>query len=228
MAASRLTPTGAALPSVTRPSTHGVSVRFDRSELEKEDAEMFADNGDLIVGSRAPGAKRTKTAKELGTEALEEMARKRGVSTSVPVLSTLTAAKKSTEEAETAETNGEPLPQVCEICERDDVAVTLLLCDGCDKSFHMLCLTPPLTEVPRGQWFCGRCVSKNASVNDSKVPVTCTQRRHNSYLLTTRALHVLCADLFSWGRTLRRRAAYERDGFCVVGGQQLGVFGVGI
>ena len=33
----------------------------------------------------------------------------------------------------------------------------MLLCDGCDKGTHMYCLTPPLREVPQGDWFCPDC-----------------------------------------------------------------------
>ena len=33
----------------------------------------------------------------------------------------------------------------------------MLLCDGCDRGFHMSCLTPPLKNVPVGDWFCKDC-----------------------------------------------------------------------
>ena len=36
----------------------------------------------------------------------------------------------------------------------------LLLCDGpCGGGFHMSCLSPPITEVPEGDWFCPMCVA---------------------------------------------------------------------
>lgn len=35
--------------------------------------------------------------------------------------------------------------------------VTLLICDGCEGEFEMAQLTPPLHEVPQGDWFCGAC-----------------------------------------------------------------------
>uniref|UniRef100_A0A1J3HR49 [histone H3]-lysine(27) N-methyltransferase n=3 Tax=Noccaea caerulescens TaxID=107243 RepID=A0A1J3HR49_NOCCA len=45
----------------------------------------------------------------------------------------------------------------CEKCgsgERDD---ELLLCDKCDRGFHMKCLRPIVVRVPIGSWFCVDC-----------------------------------------------------------------------
>ena len=39
----------------------------------------------------------------------------------------------------------------------------MLLCDKCDRGFHMKCLRPPLTNVPSGDWYCPDC--KNRSHN---------------------------------------------------------------
>ena len=33
----------------------------------------------------------------------------------------------------------------------------MLLCDGCDRGFHMGCLKPALKKVPTGNWFCHDC-----------------------------------------------------------------------
>ena len=33
----------------------------------------------------------------------------------------------------------------------------LLLCDSCDLAHHLECLTPPLSRVPRGLWYCPQC-----------------------------------------------------------------------
>jgi PHD-finger len=34
----------------------------------------------------------------------------------------------------------------------------LLICDGCDAEYHMMCTKPPLMEVPEGAWYCDVCV----------------------------------------------------------------------
>ncbi len=33
----------------------------------------------------------------------------------------------------------------------------MLLCDGCDRGFHMFCLRPQLKSIPRGDWYCPAC-----------------------------------------------------------------------
>ena len=35
---------------------------------------------------------------------------------------------------------------------------TILLCDQCEREFHVGCLPQPLTQVPQGRWYCsGEC-----------------------------------------------------------------------
>ena len=45
----------------------------------------------------------------------------------------------------------------CAICHLPDRPTTMLLCDHCNKGFHLECLTPPLKKVPKGDWFCLSC-----------------------------------------------------------------------
>uniref|UniRef100_A0A8C4QEE2 [histone H3]-trimethyl-L-lysine(4) demethylase n=1 Tax=Eptatretus burgeri TaxID=7764 RepID=A0A8C4QEE2_EPTBU len=52
---------------------------------------------------------------------------------------------------------------VCRACGRGDEEAQLLLCDGCDDSFHTFCLIPPLHDVPRGDWRCPKCVAEECS-----------------------------------------------------------------
>ncbi|XP_074179523.1 lysine-specific demethylase 5D-like isoform X3 [Rhinolophus sinicus] len=47
---------------------------------------------------------------------------------------------------------------VCRMCFRGDEDDKLLLCDGCDDSYHIFCLLPPLAEIPRGVWRCPKCI----------------------------------------------------------------------
>ncbi|OBS82108.1 hypothetical protein A6R68_23904 [Neotoma lepida] len=47
---------------------------------------------------------------------------------------------------------------VCRICCRGDEDDRLLLCDGCNDSYHIFCLLPPLSEVPKGIWRCPKCI----------------------------------------------------------------------
>ncbi|MBN3290437.1 KDM5A demethylase, partial [Polypterus senegalus] len=52
---------------------------------------------------------------------------------------------------------------VCLACGRGDEEDKLLLCDGCDDSYHTFCLIPPLQDVPKGDWRCPKCVAEECS-----------------------------------------------------------------
>ncbi|XP_028848320.1 lysine-specific demethylase 5C isoform X2 [Denticeps clupeoides] len=49
---------------------------------------------------------------------------------------------------------------VCRMCARGDDDEKLLLCDGCDDNYHTFCLLPPLTDPPKGNWRCPKCVAE--------------------------------------------------------------------
>uniref|UniRef100_A0A671V922 [histone H3]-trimethyl-L-lysine(4) demethylase n=1 Tax=Sparus aurata TaxID=8175 RepID=A0A671V922_SPAAU len=59
------------------------------------------------------------------------------------------------------------IPQIdlylCLVCGRGDEEDRLLLCDGCDDSYHTFCLIPPLQDVPKGDWRCPKCVAEECS-----------------------------------------------------------------
>lgn len=46
----------------------------------------------------------------------------------------------------------------CEECLKGDNDDQMLLCDECDRGFHMYCLRPKATTVPPGNWFCPLCI----------------------------------------------------------------------
>uniref|UniRef100_A0A8C5PBT0 Lysine-specific demethylase 5A n=1 Tax=Leptobrachium leishanense TaxID=445787 RepID=A0A8C5PBT0_9ANUR len=52
---------------------------------------------------------------------------------------------------------------ICLFCGRGDGEDKLLLCDGCDDSYHTFCLIPPLLEVPKGDWRCPKCIAEECS-----------------------------------------------------------------
>jgi hypothetical protein len=47
---------------------------------------------------------------------------------------------------------------VCEGCGKATDESRLILCDDCDISYHIYCLSPPLDHVPKGNWKCKWCV----------------------------------------------------------------------
>ncbi len=46
---------------------------------------------------------------------------------------------------------------LCSLCTEGDHEELLLLCDACDTGFHTFCLSPMLSEIPVGEWFCPDC-----------------------------------------------------------------------
>ena len=46
----------------------------------------------------------------------------------------------------------------CMQCDQAANADDLLICDSCDKGFHMDCLEPPLSGLPEGRWICPICI----------------------------------------------------------------------
>lgn len=51
--------------------------------------------------------------------------------------------------------------EACIVCHRTDNPKRTILCDSCDKPFHIYCLTPPLERVPAGDWICNTCIVGN-------------------------------------------------------------------
>ncbi|MBZ3879290.1 Lysine-specific demethylase 5B [Sciurus carolinensis] len=52
---------------------------------------------------------------------------------------------------------------VCLLCGSGNDEDRLLLCDGCDDSYHTFCLVPPLHDVPKGDWRCPKCLAQECS-----------------------------------------------------------------
>ena len=49
---------------------------------------------------------------------------------------------------------------MCLMCGCGTAEDRLLLCDGCDDSYHTFCLIPPLHDVPKGDWRCPKCLAQ--------------------------------------------------------------------
>lgn len=65
----------------------------------------------------------------------------------------------------TAAAIADPLAKyICLICQRGDSEENMLLCDGCDDSYHTFCLMPPIMEIPKGDWRCPKCTAEEVSL----------------------------------------------------------------
>ncbi|KAK9094803.1 hypothetical protein Scep_026272 [Stephania cephalantha] len=51
--------------------------------------------------------------------------------------------------------------QICEQCNSGLHGEVMLLCDRCDRGWHIYCLSPPLKQVPYGNWYCLECVNSD-------------------------------------------------------------------
>lgn len=51
------------------------------------------------------------------------------------------------------------LDQICEQCQSGLHEEMMLLCDRCDKGWHLYCLSPPLKAIPAGNWYCLDCLN---------------------------------------------------------------------
>jgi hypothetical protein len=48
----------------------------------------------------------------------------------------------------------------CQLCGSPKRAATMVIRNVCSTGWHLECLTPPLLEVPIGQWSCPVCVRR--------------------------------------------------------------------
>lgn len=60
---------------------------------------------------------------------------------------------------ENASSDEEPEMEECRICFRSGKGV-MIECDDCLGGFHLKCMSPPLKEVPEGEWVCGFCEAR--------------------------------------------------------------------
>lgn len=51
--------------------------------------------------------------------------------------------------------------QICEQCRSGLHGEVMLLCDRCNKGWHIYCLSPPLKQVPQGNWYCLDCLNSD-------------------------------------------------------------------
>lgn len=88
---------------------------------------------------------------------------------------------------------------VCELCQGGHHEDQIILCDGCDKGFHMFCLSPPMEVVPPGEWLCPMCLGQQIVGEDAVVrpgvELTCAEFEKQA----------VAAKRLFWGGDVRAR-----------------------
>jgi hypothetical protein len=47
-----------------------------------------------------------------------------------------------------------PACKICQACRQPGEEGKLLACDTCDKTYHIFCLRPALSSIPKHSWKC--------------------------------------------------------------------------
>jgi hypothetical protein len=86
------------------------------------------------------------------------------------------------------------LHSFCQVCKTEQ-SKNMILCDACSKGFHTHCLSPPLTQVPTGNWICPVCISEGREPPTIEFPVSSYQPQE----LTGRKITVKIRDAIYHG-----------------------------
>ncbi|GAA5928683.1 hypothetical protein JCM10213_002531 [Rhodosporidiobolus nylandii] len=115
-----------------------------RASQQEDSADMKAFTDGLVTGS----------PKTLNGSSSRENGENEKVRTASDKLNENLDIKPATRKSKAERAPGE----TCEICSTDHDPDHIVLCDECDRGYHLNCLTPPLKQVPTSQFYCSRCL----------------------------------------------------------------------
>ena len=84
---------------------------------------------------------------------------------SLPTLSALCGARAE-----------QPIDTNDDFCFRCGTGGDLMLCDKCDRSYHMHCLDPPMETPPEGDWFCPAHTGRRSRGKDLAMPADAAEQ----------------------------------------------------
>ena len=87
----------------------------------------------------------------------------------------------------------------CHQCKKGDKPEKMLLCDTCDRGWHLYCLNPPLKAIPSGDWSCPKCIARDAKKMQESDPRGWLQERQ----CATEHEVTLAISLWVWHALLR-------------------------
>ncbi|XP_024364099.1 histone-lysine N-methyltransferase ATXR6 [Physcomitrium patens] len=119
--------------------------RGDSCKVVSIDSLLYAPKASLKAPNGVPKVKESKPSRQLVT-GQEKVKGRENVRLTKKVTSKLGRLKKDKYDN-----------TLCEECARGDGEQEMLLCDRCDRGYHMYCLSPILPTVPLDDWFCPKC-----------------------------------------------------------------------
>ncbi len=113
----------------------------------------------------------------------------------------------------------EPWSDGCQYCRMDVGHDNTLVCDGCDREYHLGCMNPPIRVVPEGDWYCTQC---RMSIILGKHPPTieeCSKARDELKIAAGRIITVMLetpgvVDLATTCRCIIRQLAQKPEYAC--------------
>lgn len=93
---------------------------------------------------------------------------------------------------------------VCELCQGGHHEDQIILCDHCDRGFHMFCLNPPLDKVPAGEWSCPICLQARSGPSAMRPGTEMTWAEFEKAAIATKRTY--------WGGDARARKVSRPTG----------------
>uniref|UniRef100_A0A673JQ39 Tyrosine-protein kinase BAZ1B n=1 Tax=Sinocyclocheilus rhinocerous TaxID=307959 RepID=A0A673JQ39_9TELE len=163
----------------------GLGYMEDTSEFEERvrDLEKLQDFGECVItlqesvikkflqGFMAPKQKKKKKTGGEESTTVEEVDDQKRLAEEARVATAVEKWKTAVREAQTCSRMHVLLGMLdacikwdmsaenarCKVCRRKGEDDKLILCDECNKAFHLFCLRPALYRIPAGEWLCPAC-----------------------------------------------------------------------
>ena len=155
------------------PATSG-SKASKRSSEPRDDAEEAADILNAIMGlsslsqqEHAPPKKRAKSVGMVRSAALDSVAAlhlrfDRGLKIQWCISLLSQESETASQASDRIRVPDNIFTLNCELCKGGHHEEKIILCDRCDRGCHLFCLSPPLEQVPEGEWLCPICKAEDA------------------------------------------------------------------
>ena len=154
------------------------AVRHDKSEIQVREPDSVIHQDDSIdcgVQSHESGSHRHSQGKrepQLTTPVRQQGRKVQNVAVSPPEVIDIDEEDSSL----IAPGNG----TTCEVCHKGSSEDKLLLCDGCDKEYHIFCLRPRLDRIPTGKFFGPCCKERQSTTRILQSPTRQVQTPPNA------------------------------------------------